>query len=358
MTGDAEVLVGTTKGLFVLRGKRGGAMEIAARHFPGVTVEYATRDPRTGVYLASVTNAHFGPRVWITKDVDGEWEQTSGPTFPSDVGEAVERIWVITPGEGEGVLWAGVAPAALFRSDDGGRTWELNRPLWDHPSRKDWQPGAGGMCLHSICPWPGEPDRLALGISAAGVWLTEDGGASWRRGVEGIVARYLPEEAREGAADLCVHNMHRAPLQPERLWMQFHGGVYRSDDAGESWNDVGSAAGLPSDFGFPMVIDPAEPSRAFVIPLTADVDRVTPEGKLRVFETRDEGTTWIARADGLPQSDTYLTILRQAFAHDGREPLGLYFGDKSGTVYGSADAGATWTTVAERLPSIVSVRAS
>ena len=358
MAEQAEVLVGTSKGLFVLRGKRGGAMEVAARQFPGVTVEYATRDPRTGVYYASVTNAHFGPRVWMTKDVDGEWEQTSGPAFPEDAGEAVERIWVIVPGEGEGVVWAGVAPAALFRSDDGGRTWELNRGLWDHPSRKDWQPGAGGMCLHSICPWPGEPDKLALGISAAGVWLTDDGGSSWRRGVQGIVARYLPEEAPADAPDLCVHNMYRAPLQPERLLMQVHVCVYRSDDAGETWIDVGSEGGLPSDFGFPMVIDPKDPARAYVIPLTADVDRVTPDGKLRVFETRDEGATWTARTEGLPQRDAYLTILRQAFCNDGRDPLGLYFGDKSGTVYGSADAGATWTTVAENLPTIVSVRAS
>ena len=358
MTDQAEVLVGTTKGLFVLRGPRGGAMEVAARHFPGVTVEYAMRDPHTGVYYASVTNAHFGPRVWMTKDVEGEWEQTAGPAFPDDAGEAVERIWVITPGEGEGVVWAGVAPAALFRSDDGGRTWELNRALWNDPSRKDWQPGAGGMCLHSICPWPGEPDRLALGISAAGVWLTEDGGGSWRRGVKGIVPRYLPEDAQGEAADLCVHNMHRAPLQPERLWMQFHGGVYRSDDAGESWIDIGSTGGLPSDFGFPMVIDPADPARAFVIPLTADVDRVTPEGKLRVYETRDHGSTWTAKTKGLPQSDAYLTILRQAFGHDGGDPLGLYFGDKSGTVYGSADGGETWTAAAEHLPSIVSVRVS
>ena len=358
MADQAEVLVGTSKGLFVLRGPRGGRMELAARHFPGVTVEYATRDPRSGIYYASVTSMHFGPRVWITKDVEGEWEQTGGPAFPDDAGDAVERIWVITPGERDGEVWAGVAPAALFRSGDGGRTWELNRALWNDPSRKEWQPGAGGMCLHSICPWPGEPDRLAIGISAAGVWLTEDGGVSWRRGVAGIVPRYLPDEAQGSALDLCVHNMHRAPLQPERLWMQFHGGVYRSDDAGESWKGVGVDTGLPSDFGFPMVIDPADPKRAWVIPLTADVDRVTPEGKLRVYETRTAGKSWKPKTKGLPQSDAYLTILRQAFCNDGGDPLGLYFGDKSGTVYASANAGASWKVAAENLPSIVSVRAS
>ncbi|MGH2726615.1 MAG: WD40/YVTN/BNR-like repeat-containing protein [Actinomycetota bacterium] len=358
MADQTEILVGTSKGLFVLRGPRGGALGIAARQFAGLVVEYATRDPRTGVYYASVTSAHFGPRVWMTKDVEGEWEQTTGPAFPPDAGAAVERIWVITPGEGEGVVWAGVAPAALFRSGDGGRTWELNRAMWDEPSRGEWQPGAGGLCLHSICPWPGEPDKLAIGISAAGVWLTEDGGSSCRRGVKGIVPPYIPEDARENATDLRVHNMHRAPLRPERLWMQFHGGVYRSDDAGESWHDVGTGTGLPSDFGFPMVIDPADPKRAWVIPLTADVDRVTPDGKLRVFETRDDGTSWNPLTKGLPHSDAYLTVLRQAFCNDGGTPLGLYFGDKSGTVYASIDAGASWDVAAEHLPSIVSVRAS
>jgi photosystem II stability/assembly factor-like uncharacterized protein len=268
----------------------------------------------------------------------------------------VERIWVIQPGDEPDTLWAGVAPAALFSSEDGGRSWSLNRGLWDEPSRPSWQPGAGGMCLHSICPWPGEPDRLAVGISAAGVWITEDRGKSWRRGIRGLVPRYLPEEAREGATALCVHNMHRAPLEPDTLYLQFHGGVYRSDDAAESWVDIGSKGGLPSDFGFPMVVDPNDPDRAFVIPLEGDFDRVTPDGQVRVFETRDRGQTWAALTEGLPQENAYLTVLRQAFGHDGADPLGLYFGAESGEVFGSADGGATWALVAEHLPPVLSVR--
>ncbi len=349
-----EVLVGTRKGLFVLRGPRGGPMEIAARVFPGVTVEYAVRDPRSDRYLASVTHGQYGPHLYVSEDpTSSDWEQAEGPRFPDDAGEAVQRIWVIRPGVEDGVLWAGVAPAALFRSEDGGMSWQLNRGLWDQPSRPSWQPGAGGLALHSICPWPGDPARLAIGISAAGVWLTDDRGSTWRSGNAGLVARYLPEEARASTLALCVHNMHRAPVRPERLFLQFHGGVYRSDDAGESWIDV--AAGLPSDFGFPLVVHPNDPDRAFVIPLVADVDRVTPDGRLRVYETADAGTSWAPRAEGLPSGDAYLTVLRQAFGRDEREPLGLYFGATSGEVFGSVDAGATWRTVAPRLAPVTSV---
>ncbi len=354
----AELLVGTRKGLFVLRGARGKPMEIAMREFEGSVVEFAMRDDRTGRYFASVTNGFYGPRVYMADDPSGEWEQTDGPAFPEGGETALERTWVIRKGVEPEVLWAGAAPASLWKSEDGGKSWALNDALWNDPSRPSWNPGAGGLALHSICIWPDDPNRLAVGISAAGVWLSDDGGESWRRGNKGLVARYLPEEAREGAVDLCVHNMHRTPLEPTTLYMQFHGGVYRSDDAGESWNDVGTDTGLPSDFGFPMVVDPSRTDHAYVIPLVADRDRVTPGGCLAVYETNDRGATWHGLGNGLPDHSAYLTILRQAFCHDGKDPLGLYFGAESGEVFGSVDGGQSWFTAAEHLAPVTSVRCS
>jgi photosystem II stability/assembly factor-like uncharacterized protein len=351
-----ELLIGTRKGLFVLEGEPGGEFEVTARAFAGEPVEHALRDSRTGRVVASVTSAFYGPKVWYADDPAGEWGQARGVTLPEGGDAALERIWVIVAGEGDGNLYAGGDPGVLFESRDGGTSWELNRALWEHPSRQSWQPGGGGLCLHSIATWPGDRNRLAVGISAAGVWLSDDAGATWRSGNEGLVARYVSQDAPPEQIGLCVHRMHRAPTRPERLFMQFHGGVYRSDDAGETWTDIG--AGLPSDFGFPLALDPGDADCAFVIPLTADTDRVTPDSRVRVYETRDAGASWEARGDGLPQKHAYLTILREAFDWVGdTEGLGLYFGATSGDVFGSGDAGATWATVATHLPPVLSVTA-
>jgi photosystem II stability/assembly factor-like uncharacterized protein len=352
-----ELLVGTKKGLFALEGEPGGAFAVTARAFAGEPVEYAMRDPRSGRVVAAMTSPFFGPKIFYADDPGGEWTQASGIALPEGGEQALVRIWTIVAGEDDGTLYAGGDPGVLFASHDGGESWELDRALWEHPTRDTWQPGAGGMCLHSIVPWPGEPGRLALGISSAGVWLTDDGGGSWRSSNDGIVARYLPEEARPDAIAYCVHDLKRAPRRPERMFMQFHGGVYRSDDAGERWHDIG--AGLPSDFGFPMVVDPADPDSAFVIPLIADMDRVTPGGQVRVYETRDAGESWTPRGDGLPDHDAYLTVLRQAFDAAGEgDGLELYFGATSGEVFGSSDAARSWSTATAHLPPVYSVRAS
>jgi photosystem II stability/assembly factor-like uncharacterized protein len=325
-----QLLVGTKKGLFVLEGEPGGTFEITSRHFAGEPVEFAMRDPRSGRTLAAVTSAFYGPKIFYTDDLAGEWEQGTGVELPEDAEKPLERLWTIVPAEDDGHLYAGGAPGVLFESHDSGETWELNKAFWEQPTRSEWSPGAGGMCMHSIATWPRDPSRVALAISAVGVWLTEDGGETWRNGNKNLHPRYMP-------------------------FMQFHGGVYRSDDAGESWTSI--AEGLPSDFGFPMVIDPDDPDSAYVIPLVADMDRTTPEGKVRVYETRDAGATWTPRGDGLPQHDAYLTILRQAFGGEGSGPsMGLYFGATSGDVFGSNDAGRTWFTAATKLPPVHSVR--
>jgi photosystem II stability/assembly factor-like uncharacterized protein len=351
-----ELLVGTKKGLFALQGDD-GSFEITARSFAGEPCEFAIRDARSGRYLASVTSAFYGPKLFVTDDPAGEWQQADGLELPEDEDKALVRLWSIVPGFEDGHLYAGGDPGVLFESRDGGMTWELNRPFWNQPTRPEWSPGAGGMCVHSIATWPGDPKRLALGISAVGVWLSDDGGETWRHGNEGLVPRYVPEESRENTITLCVHNMHRHPTKPERLFMQFHGGVYRSDDAGESWIDIGTDTGLPSDFGFPLALDPDDADSAFVIPLVADLDRVTPEGRVRVYETRDAGESWTPRGDGLPAEDAYLTILRQAFGTAGSgASMQLYFGATSGDVFGSRDAGGSWFTAATKLPPVNSVR--
>ncbi len=222
---------------------------------------------------------------------------------------------MVVPGEDDGLLYAGGDPGVLFESRDGGASWELNKAFWEQPTRPEWSPGAGGMCMHSIATWPGDPSRdrardlggrrLALGRRRPDVAAREQGPLS---------AVHAGGGARGDDRPLRPQHAPRADA-PERLFMQFHGGVYRSDDAGESWASI--ADGLPSDFGFPMVIDPDDPDSAYVIPLVADLDRTTPEGRVRVYETRDAGATWTAHGDGLPSEDAYLTILRQAFCGEG-----------------------------------------
>ena len=352
-----ELILGTKKGLFVLDGEPPSGFHVLTRAFAGEQVEYAMRDRRSGRVFAAVSSPVYGPKLFYADDPTGDWTQAQGVTLPEGGEAALERIWVITPGEQDGLLYAGGDPGVLFESRDGGARWELNRALWDHPSRPDWQPGGGGLCLHSIVPWPGEPQRLLVAVSAAGVWLTDDGGRTWRRGNRGLSARYLPVDSPPEPMALCVHHVERSPSRPERLFMQFHGGVYRSDDGGESWVEIGS--GLVSDFGFPLAVDPDDPDSAYVIPLRADLDRVTPDGQVGVFETRDGGASWTRHDAGLPQTHAYLTILRLAFARVGGGPeLELYFGATSGEVFGSGDGGTEWSSVISQLPPVFSLTAS
>jgi hypothetical protein len=352
-----QLLIGTKKGLFVLDGDVDSGFEVSTRAFAGDPVEYAMRDDRTGRYLAATTSPFYGPKLWLTDDPAGEWEQATGLELPEGADASLARLWVIVAGEADGLVYAGGDPGVLFESRDGGRSWALNEGLWNHPTRPDWQPGNGGLCLHTIVPWPGDPNRLMVAISSVGVWLSDDAGVSWRYSNDGIVPEYVPGEVVDNPILHCVHDVRRAPERPERLFMQFHGGVYRSDDAGASWIDI--AEGLPVVFGFPVVVDPADPDSAYIIPLVGAEDRTTQGGAVRVWETRDAGSSWQSRGEGLPTQDAFLTVLREAFDSASRGPsLELYFGATSGDLFGSGDAGANWTTISNHLPPIYSVRAA
>ena len=337
-----ELLVGDEEGPVRARGRAGRAVRGRRRARSPASrssTRCATRAP--GRVLASVTSPFYGPKLWYADDPAGEWEQAEGVALPEGGDAALERIWVDRRRRGRRHGLRGRRPGRAVREprrrrDAGSSTAGCG----SSPAATQLAAGraAGCACTRSST-WPGEPDRLALGISAAGVWLTDDGGATWRQRQRGHRARATCPRSRPRtrSRSACTASSARRRGR-ERLFMQFHGGVYRSDDAGETWTDI--ADGLPSDFGFPLAIDPADPDSAYVIPLVADIDRVTPEGRVRVYETRDAGATWTPRGDGLPGRDAYLTVLREAFASRGEgEALELYFGATSGDVFGSGDAG-------------------
>ena len=238
------------------------------------------RDPRTGRYLASVTSWFYGPRIWVTDDPTGEWEQAEGTTLPEGERAGARATLGDRPGRGGRRRSTPAAiPAALFESRDGGLTWSLNRGLWDHPTRPDWSPGNGGLCLHTIAPWHGRPDRAcSSAISSVGVWLSDDGGETWRHSNTGIEPEYLPEEARDNPIQHCVHNVRRSPRR-SRSASSCSSTAASTARTTRARTGSTSATGLPSDFGFPIVVDPADPDSAYVIPLIGAEDRTTPGGR-------------------------------------------------------------------------------
>ena len=355
------VLVGTTKGLFSLRADDGrSGFELQGPALAGEEV-YATcvdtRLPDARLFVGSVSN-HWGPVLRRSDDLGASWteEEAVSLAFPEGSGSSLARIWQLTPGPADepDVLYAGVEPAALFRSDDGGRSFALVQGLWDHPHRPQWQPGGGGLCLHTVLVHPADPDRLLIAISAAGVYLSDDGGRSWRAGNTGITVPFMPDEP-EPEFGQCVHKVARDAADPERLYLQHHGGIYRSDDGGRSWRPMATIGGM--DFGFPVVAHPTQPGTAYLLPLQSDEYRCTPDGRCTVWRTRDAGGSWEPLTTGLPQRDAHLTVLRDAFTGDGQQPAGLYFGTRTGEVYASTDDGDTWLLLAEHLPPVLSVRA-
>ncbi len=310
-------------------------------------------DPRTRRIFAAGNDAWFGCEVVYSDDLGETWTSAkTSPAFTEASGLKVENIWHLEPGPAAtpNVLYAGVAPAALFRSEDAGETWSEVSSLTSHPSRPNWHPGAGGLCLHSIQIDPADPQRMYVAISAVGVFRSDDGGGSWKPANRGTRAEFFPGN-RFPEFGQCVHKLLIAP--GGALFQQNHCGMYRSDNAGESWEEI--TAGLPSDFGFPLAVHPREPGTAYVLPLQGAEFRCPPDAALRVFRTRDGGATWQPLTNGLPQEDAYASVLREGMCADTGTPAGLYFGTNTGKIFATRDEGDTWYLLADNLPPVLSV---
>jgi hypothetical protein len=359
--GDRLLLVGTMKGAFIVRADAGRRdWDVGGPYFPGNAVYAMAYDGRAGRnrIWAGPNSMHFGGLLRSSDDFGRTWTnpEEANVKFPETTGEALKQIWQIVPGRADeaDTLYCGVEPAALFVSRDGGGTWRLVEGLWNHPQRALWQPGGGGLCLHTILLDPERPGQVRIAVSTGGMYVTEDGGATWRPSNKGVRADFLPDKHPEFGQ--CVHKVAQARRRPDRMFLQNHWGLYRSDDRGESWTDI--ANGVPSDFGFPMAIHPEDPDRAWIVPLESDEFRCTPEGKLRVYHTRDAGASWEAQSRGLPQEGAYETVLRDALAADALNPVGVFFGTRSGKLFGSSDEGGSWSMLADGLPPVISVKAA
>jgi len=359
--GDVLLLVGTMKGAFLFwsdAGRREWRME--GPHFRGETVYSLAYDGRGGRrrMLAGTQSFHWGSVVRASDDFGATWSspERQNVRFPEDSGLAVANIWQLRPGrESEpDTVYCGVEPAALFESRDAGESWSPVEGLLNHEHRAKWQPGGGGLCLHTVVVDPAEPRRMGVAISTGGFYRTDDGGASWQARNQGVRAQFLPDKYPEFGQ--CVHKVVNHPARPERLFLQNHWGLYRSDDWGDSWTDI--ANGVPSDFGFAMEVHPHDPDTVYIVPLESDQFRIVPEARLRVYRTRDAGASWHALENGLPQEGAYEVVLRDSLASDGGDPAGIYFGTRGGKLFGSADAGESWREIAGALPPIVCVKAA
>jgi hypothetical protein len=356
---ESVVLVGTRKGLWIGRSDSGrqdwawDPPQFLMQEIYATCIDASAEGQRM---LVGATSTHFGPGVFASEDGGRTWsEAVAAPVrFPEGLGASVERIWQIQPGAQPGVVYAGTEPSALFRSTDGGRSFELVRSLWDHPHRTDWGAGFGGQAIHTIVPHPTDADTVTVAMSTGGVYRTTDGGASWSPSNKGIKAYFFPDPWPEFGQ--CVHKVARDSGDPDRLYLQNHHGVYRSEDDGRSWSSI--ADSLPTDFGLTMLAHPSRGGVAYNWPITADGERIPPGRACRVFRTEDAGKTWSPLTAGLPQQQYYDVVLRDGMCADGAEPAGVYFGTRNGEVYASADEGDSWSLVAGHLPSVLCVRAA
>lgn len=376
---DLTILVGTTKGAFLVSGgaDRSG-WAVSGPHCDGWPINHVVGDAATGTLWAGGGGEFHGAGIWRSNDGGATWALTklatgqmdewarNDPDFaamigwtdePPPFGDAFQQIWSLRAAHGR--LWAGTKPARLLVSDDGGASWTEAKGLTDHPSSAEWNPGAAGLILHTIVPHPEDPRKLWIGISAAGVFATEDGGATWERrnrlsNAEAGEGHDHPAAPRDGETGHCVHNMARAPGAADLLYQQNHHGVWRSVDGGRSWDDL--TAGLPSTFGFPIHVHPRDPDTIWTLPLNGDsAGRFPPDAAAAVWRSRDGGATWADLRAGLPQRSCFFTVLRQAMAGDARDPAGVYFGTNTGSVFASLDEGDNWEEVARHLPTILSV---
>ena len=359
--GAVVLMVGTTKGAFLLHAdpaRRRWSLD--GPHFPGEEVYAMALDQRGGrrVLWAAPGNPFFGTTLRRSDDLGASWSgKDDRPLrFPEGSGASLKRVWQIRPGRETQAdhLLLGVEPSGLFESTDGGDSWRPVDGLLAHEHRPRWTPGNGGMCLHTIVLDPEHTGRTLVAMSTGGVYRTEDGGHTWQARNRGVRAEFLPDKHPEFGQ--CVHKIAHHPAQPGRLFLQNHWGLYRSTDWGDTWDDV--ANGVPSDFGFAMAMHPHDADTVYIVPLESDMFRCVPDAKLRVFRTRDAGESWQAVCDGMPQQDAYETVLRDGLDTDGLDPAGVYFGTRSGKVWGSADEGDTWQLIREGLPPVTCVKAA
>jgi photosystem II stability/assembly factor-like uncharacterized protein len=351
------LLVGTHKGAFIVDGGRDRRdWSVSEPMCEGWPIHDLQWDPATGSIYAGGGSPWYGAAVFRSDDLGASWTHSSEGLTYGDDGPKIPAVWNDTPANGS--VNAGVEPAGLFRSDDGAKTWSHVSALRDHPSRQDpgWQPGAGGLILHTIVPHPTDADRMWIAISSVGTFETADGGASWEARNVGVTACFNPEGSQYPETGQCVHKLVMAAGDPDRLYQQNHCGVFRSADGGKHWEDV--STGLSSEFGFVMGAHPRDPNTAWVIPLShPEEGRTAPGGALAVWRTRDGADTWERHGDGLPQEAAYVGVLREAMSVDRGDPAGVYFGTSTGQLYGSTDEGATWSKIADNLPSIWGVQA-
>lgn len=353
MAAKVLVLLGTKKGAFIAESTDGRRTWTLRGPFCEMwPMNHVVGDPSTGAIYGAGGNEWFGPAIWKSTDLGETWTHSSAGLAYAAGEEPVQSGWSVAVGNG--AVYAGVQPAGLFRSDDDGASWTHIEGLQKHPSREHWNPGGAGLILHSIVLHPQDPGQVWIGISAAGVFHTADGGETWEPRNRGTRADFMPEGQNYPEYGQCVHNVVMAAGMPDRLYQQNHCGMYRSDDGGVEWRSI--EEGLPSDFGFPAAAHPSDPDTVFLLPLNGATEgRFVPDAKAAVWRTRDGGRTWQDLREGLPQEGAYFGVLRQAMATDRMDPAGVYFGTSSGAVFASADEGDSWACIAEHLPTVLSV---